>query len=172
MSSPIRIAPATLFPILAALLLILQAGCGYRNTAHGPVVLPEDRRTLFIEEIENPTLMTSLDYRLRSLVRDELSRRGNIRWVVAGEASSVMQIEILTFTSSVTVTGSEDQTLRSAAVIVINGTILSAADRSVLWTSGNVSARESFVSGGEEDAEDRVIQLAVQRLVDRLAQNY
>jgi hypothetical protein len=136
------------------------------------VALPDDRRALFIEEIENPTLMTSLNFRLRSLIRDELSRRGNVRWVDAGEASAVMQIEILTFTSSVTVTGSQDQTLRSAAVIVINGTILSAADRSVLWTSGNVSARESFTSGGEEDAEDRVIQLAVQRMVDRLAQNY
>jgi hypothetical protein len=164
MSSLLRIA-------LPALAVVLIAGCGYRNTRSGPVVLPENNRRLFIEEVENPTLMTSLNARLRSLLRDEMTRRGNFEWVARENAEAFVQVEIVRFTSSSTVTGAEGQTLRSAAVITIEGTIVDAVDRSVLWSSGQVSASQSFIDE-REAAEDRVILLAVERLVDKLGQDF
>lgn len=165
MSSPLR-------TIVAILVLALLAGCGYRNTLSGPVALPEDKRKLFFEEVENPTLRTSLDARLRSLIRDELTRRGKVEWVSRDQAEAYFQIEILQFTSTSSVTGAEEQTLRFTTVISLEGGIVSAADRSILWSSGPVSAYESFLSGGRDAAEDRVILLAVERVVDRLGHSF
>lgn len=158
--------------VLLTLALVLLAGCGYKNTQSGPVALPENTRKLFLEDVENPTLNTDLYARIRSLVRDELTRRGQVQWVPRGEAEALMSVEIRSFTSKASVKDAEDETLRSTASINLQAQIVSAADRSVLWTSGPVGASESFTTGGQEDAERRVILLGVQRLVDRLGQNF
>jgi len=158
--------------LLLAMALVLLAGCGYKNTQSGPVALPENKRKLFFEELENPTLETDLYARIRSLMRDELTRRGQVAWVQRGAAEGLLRVEIHAFTSKASVKGEDDETLRSTASITLEADILDAADRSVLWTSGRVGASETFTTGGQEDAEDRVILLVVERLVDRLGQDF
>jgi predicted small lipoprotein YifL len=158
--------------VLLTLALLLLAGCGYKNTQSGPVALPENKRKLFLEDVENPTLETDLYARIRSLVRDELTRRGQVQWVPRGAAEALMSVDIRTFTSRASVKDAEDETLRSTASITLDAEIVSATDRSVLWTSGEVSASEPFTTGGQEDAEERAILLGVERLVDRLGQNF
>lgn len=165
MSSPIRI-----FAALLALLVL--ASCGYRNSQQGPMALPEDKRKLFFEEVENPTLRADLNARLRSLLRDEITRRGKVEWVPREQAEALLSIEIHEFTSSTALTGAEGQTLRLSSVISIEGVIVSAADRSILWSSGRVTAKASFLSGGREAAEERVILLAVEEVVDKLGHNF
>jgi hypothetical protein len=158
--------------ICAALLLAVLTGCGYRNTAESPFLLSREDRTLFLTEVENPTLRPTLDSRLRSLVRDEFTRRLGYTWTGKEVASALFSLEIINFTSSTAVAGARDQTLKSSANISLRATVRDKEDYSVLWDSGIVAASQTFLSGEQQAAEDRVILLAVERLADKLENDF
>jgi hypothetical protein len=157
---------------LPLLLLLLLAGCGYSFGGSGSV-LPEEYRTLAISGVENPTTLTWLEPRLRKLLRDELTRRGSIKWVDdRKDAEALISIRIIRYNRPTSVAGQGDVTLQSTASIQFEATIKSNIDGSVLWSSGEITQDWPFFSGQEAEADQEVTRLAIRRLADRMAQDY
>ncbi|MDY7001026.1 MAG: LPS assembly lipoprotein LptE [Thermodesulfobacteriota bacterium] len=145
---------------------------GYHLKDQAPVSLAKEYRSLFIVSVENPTMKPWLDARLRASVRDEFTRRGKIQWVSKDRAAAYLKIKVHDFSSNTSVSGSKDETIKSAAGIDLEAWIVSQKDGSVLWRSNRVSAGQSFLTGGRDQAEARVLDLAVRELADRLGWDF
>ena len=152
--------------------VLFGLGCGYHLRDKSPVSLPEEYRSLFIASVDNPTLKPWLEARLRAMVRDEFTRRGRIEWVPRDQASAFLRIKVYDFSSSTSVSGSKDETVKSAAGIDLEAWIVSRKDGSVLWRSNRVSCGQSFLAGGRDQAEAKVLDLAVRELADRLGWDF
>ncbi len=161
--------------ILLFTLLALLCSCGYRmGSENGPVVLDQNQRKIAMGGIENPTQYTWLDAKIRSELRDELTRRGWVQWVDKSKADSLIYILVTHYHHDTDVTGEDEETLRRAVTFSFEARILSALDNSVIWESGRISSDERYFSGEQEKsvADDRVTRLGVRELVDRMSQNY
>lgn len=155
------------------LLPLLLMACGYGFGESGHSVLKPEYRVLAISGVENPTMLTWLEPRLRKLLRDELTNRGSITWTdEQKDADALINIKVTRYNRPTAVEGSSDETLRSNANIVFEATIRSATDDSVLWSSGSMSQSWPFYSGQESEADAEVTRLAIRRLADRMSQNY
>ncbi len=150
--------------------------CGYRLTSSVPLVLPEDIHTLCLVKVINPSTETWLGPYLRSALRDEFTRRGQIKWVDRSQAEGLMEIEINTWSSSTKLEDADDQTVKSEVTLVFQGRIFRQKDHSLLWESRTIVEQEPF-TGDEngpdsQSAERRVIDLGMERLADQLSQNF
>ncbi len=157
---------------LAALLLLTSGCAGYRLGDDAPSVLPSDRRTLAITSVKNPTLRFRLEYRLRSLLRDELTRRNMATWTEPDKAASLMSLRILRFTVTSAVTDEEDKTTKYRVEIRLTAQIRDRESNALFWESGEVEASESFQTADRTTAEQRVLELAVRELADRMGFAY
>ncbi len=159
---------------LAAILVL--PGCGYHMSASAPIALPESMTTLYLEKVSNPTTQSWLEPTLRSTLRDEFTRRGQVRWVEKHQAEGLLEIGIVSFTSGTKLENALEETVRSEIVLQLQATISRKADQTVAWDSGRITARESFngPKGSTEarDAEQRVVDLAVEKLADTLGQEF
>lgn len=156
-------------------LLALLCSCGYSmNPESGPVVLNQDQRKVAIGTIDNPTQYTWLNAKIRSVLRDELTRRGWVTWVDKGEADALIDIEITHYHHDTDVTGDDEKTLRRAVTFTFEARILSALDNTTIWESKKISVNERYFSGEQEKAmaDHRAAELGVRALVDRMSQNY
>lgn len=157
--------------ILLALSLLLGA-CGYTVGDKHTVLAPE-YRTLAIGTVDNPTVISWLEPRLRKLVKDELTRRGEVTWVDdQARADALISIDIDRYYRPTAVTGSDDQTLRQSAIFDFSATIKSTTDGSTLWSSGSIRTEWPFYSGQEAEADAEVTRLGIRRMADRITQNY
>lgn len=159
-------------PLAALLALALLSGCGYQLAGQGPVALPKDQRSLCMDSVENPSMEAWLGARLRSELRDELHRRGWTRWVERSRADLLVRIVVNSFEHDTTVSNADDETLRSQASLSLRVDFVSRATDAVVWSSGNVSASESYFGSLTSDADESVTELAVHRAVDRLSERY
>jgi hypothetical protein len=76
------------------------------------------------------------------------------------------------FTSHTSLTGSDDETLKSSAGISLTLDVFRRSDGVQVWTSGRVGASESYTGNDKNQAEANVLDMAVRRAVDRMAQDY
>ncbi|MGE4292056.1 MAG: LPS assembly lipoprotein LptE [Desulfovibrio sp.] len=151
---------------------VFVSGCGYQLAGSGPVNLPEDQRTLCMDSVENPTLETWLGPRLRSELRDELHRRGWTHWVERSQADLLVRVVIDRYSRSTKVSDENDETLRSQANLSMRVDFVSRVSDKVVWSSGKVSANESYFGGSPTEADMSVTELAVRRAVDKLSESY
>lgn len=156
---------------MVCLLLLSLGGCGY-GYSRGQSVLPEDKRKLAIVEIINPAPLSWLEPRLRSLIRDEVTRRGIATWAAPDKADALMTIDIERYYRRSSVTGQDEETLLSTATISFEATIRSAVDRSVIWRSGKITRKWQFQPAHGEDADMEVTKLAVRRLADLMSNRF
>ncbi|WP_243544156.1 LPS assembly lipoprotein LptE [Pseudodesulfovibrio tunisiensis] len=160
-------------PLILLFPLLLAACGGYSFGGGDYSVLPEEYRKMAIAEVSNPTMYSWMEPRLRSLFRDELTRRDLVTWVDdRARADALMTINVIRFYRPDEVTGAEDETLRSSANIEMQVVIRSARDGSVLWNSGNVAQSWPFFEGEQDQADQTVTELAVRKIADRMSQNY
>ena len=159
-----------ILPLLA--LVLLLGSCGYNLGSEGPVSLKPANRALYIERVDNPTSYTWMESRLRSLFRDEVTRRGWATWVDRKQATGLVIITVEKYLRNTGVYGRDDKTLRYTASLEVSARIISPVDNSVLWDSGRVSWSENFSKGEERSVDDLVTDLAVRQLVDRMTQGY
>lgn len=152
--------------------LALAACAGYGLQSREALNLPEDRRDLCIVAVDNPTLRPDLSAQLRNLLRDELAKRGRVRWVDRAKATAVVHLAVESFTSQTTLTGSHDETLKSAATINLSAWIESRPEGKDLWRSRQVSVSRTYTGNNSAEAEDQVLELAAQRLADLMGQAY
>lgn len=165
--------------LLAAALTL--SGCGYTFTGQGTLLGPDTGavsrldpafRTMALVRVENPTVEPWLEPRLRSLIRDEFTRRRFITWTDKDKATSLLTVVIKRFTRSTVVAGQQDQSLKLGTGLTLIFRVQRASDGAVLWDSGEQSQSESFFPGDSEGADLRVTDLIVRRMADLMTQNY
>ena len=158
---------------IALFLLLALAGCGYSFGEEGTSVLAPQFHALAVGEINNPTTLAWLEPRLRKLLRDELHNRGTITWVDdRDQADAIIDIDITRYNRPTAVEDKDERTLLSDAVFRFNATIRSTTDDSVLWRSGQIAESWPFDYGNGEQADMEVTLRGIQRLADRLTQDY
>jgi hypothetical protein len=165
-----------------ALMLFLAAalsGCGYTFTGQAPegrseVVsrLDPSLRKMVLVRVENPTIESWLEPRLRSLLRDEFNRRRLVTWTDRAQATSQLTVIIKKYTRETSVAGQQDQSLKLSAGMTIVLRVTRASDGAQIWDSGEQTQSESFYPGDSEGADQRITDLAVRRLADLMTQNY
>ena len=166
--------------VLSALALacLALAGCGYKFTGssisdeESVNVLPQHYRDLAIVRIENPSVEPWLEPRLRSLIRDEFTRRRLANWVERSKAAAFVTVQIKQYTRSTALAGAQDQSVKLNTGMVWKVRIRRAGDNLVLWDSGEQSQTESYFPGDSEGADLRITDLAVRRMADLLTENY
>ena len=170
-----RFLPASLAVALILAAAACLSGCGYQFAGakgKAPFVLPPENRKLWLKSVENPTVETWLGPTIRSLLRDEITNRGQAVWVDKDEANAWVEVVVEGFTTETSVTGDQDQSLKYSSAITMVVTIRSALNGKLLWSSGNVGANESFYGTEAYEARLSAVELAVERAVDRMSQNY
>lgn len=155
-------------------MLLVLAGCaGYSFGPGEASVLPPKYRVLAIDEIVNPTTLPWLEPRLRKLLRDELNNRGTFTWTDQhDDADAVITIDIERYYRPTAVEGDDDRTLLSKAIFRFNAIIRSTTDQSELWRSGTISENWPYDYGSGEEADMEVTRRGIQRLADKMTQDY
>jgi outer membrane lipopolysaccharide assembly protein LptE/RlpB len=159
-----------LLPLLGLLLL---SACGYQLTANAPIDLPQDSSRLYLAKVTNPTTETWFEPMLRSSLRDELTRRGQVTWVDRNEAEATVNIDVRSYSTSDAVKGRDDVTFKSKVTIRMEVSFFSTKTSAMIWTSGPVVASESYRgTGGKKDATQEAVDLAMRMVADRLSQKF
>lgn len=167
-----------IFHVLCVLILAvgLTACSGYQFTANksndAPFTVPAKFRTLFLKSVENPTMNPDLSSRVRAEIRDELNRRGGVKWVAKSDAKAFMDVTIERFYSTTALTDADDETLTSSASVALYAVITSAGDGAEIWRSPSVSASRTFTGSASDQTESEVLELAIQRLADKMHYDY
>jgi len=151
-------------------------GCGYHFAASSPVRLPEGMTKLYFEKLVNPSTEAWLEPRMRSEIRQELSRRGQVQWVEEVQAQGILQVDITRFSSSTKLEDAQGETVKSEVVLDVRARIFRGADRELIWRSGTITARKSYI-GPEDGAQQReaqndALELVVERLANRMSQTF
>lgn len=161
-----------------ALLALALGGCGYSfagsaapNSPQASRLAPEFRK-MFLARVENPSTETWLEARLRSLIRDEFSRRRMVEWTDRSQATSLLTVSVKRYTRQTAVAGSSDQSVKLSAGIILSAKVTRAADGVVLWQSEELNQGESFYPGDSDGADMRLTDLAIRRLADFMSENY
>lgn len=153
-------------------LVFAVTACGYHNSATEPNRIGDKFREIAINKVENPTLERWLEPELRSMLRDEITRRGQLAWVDKSKAEALINIRIISLSSGSRILGNKDVTLKYDKTLKIQMRIVSAADGKLLWNSGPVEVTESYYSGQEDETNALVTELLVRRIVDKMNQAY
>ncbi len=161
--------------LLLAFMVMATLSCGYTFSQQGSSALPDETRTLFIESVENPTTQTWLGPRIRSLLRDELTRRGWTRWTDRNEADGLMKVTIHQFLRESSVKGESEDTLKYTSSITLSAIIVSRDTGETVWESGNISWGGTYYSSSgapKNNADEFATDHAIRRLADLLGQGY
>jgi hypothetical protein len=154
-------------------LICSLTGCGYTFSGMAPIELPQGQTLLCITKFENPTTEPWLEPSLRAEIRDEFTRRGQVKWVSRNEAETLVTIRVIRYSSSSTLKGSNDEAVTSAVQLSVVVDMYNAADRTVIWTSGPINVSESFRGdSGEPKAREDAVRLTAERIADRLGQAF
>ncbi|MFW6054388.1 MAG: LPS assembly lipoprotein LptE [Thermodesulfobacteriota bacterium] len=140
-----------------------------------PYNLPENITTVYLAAVNNPTTESFLVPKLRNEFSDELTRRGDIKWVEESEAQGKIVINILSFRSGAKLESAAEKTVRSEMVLRLEARLYSSRTGALLSRTGPIVARESFGSQGgsaQGAVQDRLIQLAAELAVQRLNQAF
>ncbi len=168
--SAYRVSAALLLIAAAALLL---AGCGrYGFTGKsGKLDLPPEVRTVAIRKVANPTMYTWLPARLIARFRDEVTQRHQLEWADADKADAVIDLQIKNFYITSALLTKEETTLQYSASVNLYARVYKRSDNALITTKSS-SWSETFLASSDPDAQERTLDLAVQRLVDQLGNAY
>lgn len=166
--------PNSLLPRLmlyAALACVLAAtGCaGYQFAGQEHGVLSGQAKSLAFKDVDNPTLETWLEPRLRADIRDELARRGLADWTSTSKAETLLTIKVLHYTTRAKVKNRSDETIKYFVELSIEATLTGRETGAPVWNSGPVTRQESYLEGELPDAREKVVDFAVRELADRMA---
>lgn len=162
--------------LVFGLALLLLAGCGYQlANKRQPTVLPvidgQELASLAIDKVVNPTVDPSLEYRLRGMLRDELTSRGLAVWEDRDQAQARMNLTIHHLLSRGGVKDEKDRTLKFYLELAMSAE-LRRSKGETFWRSGVITTSWSYTDEDESAALTQVLTLAVRQLADRLTQAY
>lgn len=152
-----------------SLLLVGLAACGYQLHGRNELQLPGGGKRLYLARVEQPSTDPWMGPALRIALREELSRRGDIVWTERENADLSLTLRVTQYGTGTSVTGRDDITLKSQAVITLELLMRDAATGALVWNSGPITTAESFRGlSAQEGAARRAIAEAMRRLADRL----
>ncbi len=169
---------------LLLLFSAFQVSCGYNFVGASPIALPEGKQHLNITLVHNPTQEAWLEPYLRSVFRDEFTRRGGAVWVSEDQAQAVVHIDIQQFRTADGLTRERDETVKADVTIIMEVKILSADTGEQIWSSGSISGRDSYFLAAEDvsvpgapgpeqrRASEEAVDQAVSRVADRLGEGF
>ncbi|MBT8762685.1 hypothetical protein KFV02_01915 [Desulfohalobiaceae bacterium Ax17] len=154
------------------LLIFLLCGCGYHFSSFSPVTLPRGYTSLYISRVVNPSQESWLEPKIRSYLREELTRRGQVRWVSKDKAEVLIRVNIKEISTASSIKGENDQSIKYVARVVLEVLMFSAMDKTLIWTSGLINGNKSFYNESEkkvatEEAVERALDLVLDRLGNR-----
>ncbi len=158
--------------ILLLCIVFAVSACGYHNSASEPNRVGEQYREIAINKVENPTLERWLEPKMRSMLRDEITRRGQLTWTDKSKAEALINIRIIELSDGSRILGNKDTTLKYDMTLKVQMKVTSAADGTLLWNSGPVSVTESYYTDQEDETRQLITKLMVRRLVDKMNQAY
>lgn len=157
--------------LLFAALLI--SGCGYHFSASSPIVLPRGQTLLYFGRVDNPTQQVWLTPYVKSMLRDEFTRRGQVTWVRKNAAETLVRVKIKEFNSSDSVKGEDDVSVKYSARVVMQVEMYDRKKGGLLWSSGWTSGSESFYSQGNKNTASRkAVDDALRKIADKLGDNF
>ena len=158
--------------VLLLCVVFAVSACGYHNSATEPNRVSKQFREVAIAKVENPTLERWLEPKIRSMLRDEITRRGQLVWTDKSKAEALINIRILELSDGSRILGDQDVTLKYDMTLKVQMSVTSASDGALIWNSGPMEVTESYYTGQEDEAQQLVTKLMVRRLVDRMNQAY
>ena len=159
----------SVFSLLAVAVFLSTSGCGGYQFTGEPLVMPEGHRLLCIDEIDNPTMETWLRPMLRSMIRNELTRRGDVEWTSRAGADALLTVRIKRYLVEARIQDSSDFTLKKMVEIQVDAELTRTSDNTQLWQSGTVVSHETYLTDGElPAARSRAVEKAVRELADRM----
>ncbi|WP_319762286.1 LPS assembly lipoprotein LptE [Maridesulfovibrio sp.] len=158
--------------VLLLCLVFAVSACGYHNSATEPNRVGEQFREVAIAKVENPTLERWLEPKIRSMLRDEITRRGQLVWTDKSKADALFNIKVLELSDGSRILGDQDVTMKYDMTLKVQMKVTDATDGSLIWNSGPFSVTESYYTGQEEATKQLVTKLLVRRLVDKMNQAY
>jgi len=113
-------------------LLLLVAGCGYQF-AGAVTRLPDDVKTISLGPIENRTRELGIDKELLESLEDEVTLRGRLQPVPAGEADVILSGTIRDYGTFPIAFNSRDEALQYQVSVIVDMTLARRDDQTVLW---------------------------------------
>jgi hypothetical protein len=161
-----------LLPVLLLLCVLAgAAGCGYTvaggTGASAPTVLPAAYGGIALRAVHNPTMYTWLGPELRSLLREELIRRGYV-WADEGGASALLTVRVQRYTVRAQVKNAQDETLRFVSELRLTASITGTEQDDLLWSSGTVATTWPHATEEGHVTDREVLVQAVRDLADRM----
>ena len=153
--------------VALGLMPLLLSGCGYNFAGDAPLALPNNVKTLYIAELNNPTLEISLNPYVRAMIRDEFTRRG-VKWAAKEHADGFVTITILQSRTDAW----HDAYDRSLTSVSLSMSVqIKNAAGNLLWSSGTVSYSDTYLYD-QAASQEQLIQELVKDIGDRLTQAY
>ena len=138
-----RIGRAALIPLIFAG-LIWQNGCGYRFVADSSL-LPQDARTLFVEQFVNRSRDVGLEQELASAMRSEFHRRGPLRVVERADLADVIVSGVIRpFDNWVASVNASDEVLQYRTAMIVDLTIRQREPNAILWRGEAIRLSETY----------------------------
>jgi hypothetical protein len=149
--------------------LLVLTSCGYQLQGRNELVLPGGAKRLYLARVDHPSSEPWMEPTLRTSLREELARRGDITWTERADADLTLSLRVIQYGTGASVTGRDDITLKSQAVITLELIMREAATGAVVWNSGPITVAESYRGlGSQQGATERAIAEAMRRIADRL----
>ncbi|HZP40145.1 MAG TPA: LptE family protein [Candidatus Binatia bacterium] len=130
--------------VLAALTLVVAAGCGYHLAGRGAV--PETARTIEIRSFENRTPATGIDVQLHNAVEDEFRRHGLLRVVEEGEGDVALTATVTGFEAYPVTASGLDEPLQYLVVIRARFALTERETGKTLYENRTLSEQVDFAS--------------------------
>ncbi len=161
------------FFITFLLVVFLLCGCGYHFSGSSPITLPQNKTKLYFDRVDNPTQEPWLTPYMRSELREEFTRRGQVSWTEKKKAETMVRVNIKEFTASDSLKGEDDVSVKYQARITLRILMLDADKGNQLWDSGWISGSESFYTqGGKQAASRQAVDNALQKAADELGEGF
>lgn len=157
--------------ICCLLATVTLTGCGYTLTNNQPSVLGTGSSTVRIREVKNSTIYPWINQVVRSSMYDEITKR-NIAIMTASESSDYsMVIDITAFTINSRISGTKDETLEYTISLTFN-TIVYDDQNQEVWTSGSTGLSRSYPTSDARFAGTQISRLIIERMVDKMRNEF
>lgn len=153
--------------------MLLATACGYRLQGRNELQLPGGGQRLYLARVEQPSTESWMEPALRIALREELARRGSVIWTDRERSQLSLTLRVTQYGTGASVTGRDDVTLKSQAVVTMELLMRDTATGALVWHSGPVTAAESYRGqDAQRSAAERAIAEAVRRIADRLEPSF
>ncbi len=160
-------------PLWVVILVGTLAGCGYSFSGQAPISLPQGQTLLCMTKFVNPSTESWLEPSLRAELRDEFTRRGQVKWVRKSDAQTLVTVRVISYNAASTLKGEDDATITSAINLSVAVEMYNAEDHTKIWTSGTVHVSRSFKGyASEQNARKDAVRLVAEKIADRLGQAF